>query len=422
MNFTNTHDKNALLPNEFNFWKIILILISVLICILTTGGNILVLLSFKVNKKLRTTNNYFLISLAIADLFIGAVSMPISTIYFITEKWLLGPYICDLWLSLDYTVSNASVANLLLISFDRYFSITRPLTYRVNRTTKKVTILIGISWLISVLLWTPFIIFWPSIHGKRVLKEDECKIQFLYTNKYLTITTCFAAFYLPVTVICIVYYKIWVKTKKRQIELRSLQAESNPKILLNGSSIKSKASEKGWGSVRKKLSDIRKMQKNFLDNLVDKEEEEDIELNEFSTISETSSFRTKKQKNSFETFERNNPGEFHTRQLNSKWYFRIRNSKKLSWFFYLINRIFRRRTNSNIVTKLPAKSIDYSKCKLYYRSNRTLDKNSNRLNCKYCQNERDYSLYTIVIQLKKPKKSKKIKPNRAHFCQINSLF
>lgn len=48
--------------------------------------------------------------------------------------------------------------------------------------------------------------------------------------RYITVATAFAAFYLPVTIICIVYYKIWVKTKKRQIEFRSLQAEASTKL------------------------------------------------------------------------------------------------------------------------------------------------------------------------------------------------
>lgn len=197
--------------------KIIIAVVSLFVAFLTAGGNVLVLLSFRMNKKLRTTNNYFLLSLAIADVIIGFVSMPISTIYFITEKWLFGPLVCDLWLSLDYTVSNASVASLLLISFDRYFSITRPLTYRVNRTTRKVAFFIAFSWIISILMWTPFILMWPFIHGKRIIKDDVCKVQFLYTNKYITLGTAFAAFYMPVTIICIVYYKIWITTKKRQV-------------------------------------------------------------------------------------------------------------------------------------------------------------------------------------------------------------
>jgi muscarinic acetylcholine receptor M3 len=66
-----------------NIWKILVILVSMVICFLTAAGNVLVLLSFRFNKKLRTTNNYFLISLAIADLIIGFYSMPVFTLYFI---------------------------------------------------------------------------------------------------------------------------------------------------------------------------------------------------------------------------------------------------------------------------------------------------------------------------------------------------
>lgn len=208
-----------------NIWKILIVFISIFVCLLTQAGNVLVLLSFRMNKKLRVTNNYFLVSLAIADLIIGFYSMPVYTLYVITDEWLLGPYFCDLWLCLDYTVSNASVASLLLISFDRYFSITRPLSYRVNRTTKKMVTLIALSWAISVLMWSPFIIGWPYIHGGRLIEDNECKVQFLQSNQYITLITAFIAFYLPVTIICVLYFQIWRVTKRRQIELRKLQCQ-----------------------------------------------------------------------------------------------------------------------------------------------------------------------------------------------------
>ena len=241
INSTAQIDNSTIITNEFNnqdeqfnwnIWKILLVCVASLLAVVTGGGNVLVIQAFRINKQLRTISNYFLLSLAIADLTIGFISIPIFTAYFINGKWLLGPIICDLWLCIDYTMSNASVANLLLISFDRYFSITRPLTYRAKRTAKKATVMIAIGWLVSFFLWTPIILSWPYIYGERTIGSNECRIQFIDTNKYVTVGTAIIAFYLPVTVMCILYFKIWRETVKRQKEVKNLQAQNTKKINL----------------------------------------------------------------------------------------------------------------------------------------------------------------------------------------------
>ncbi|XP_037024324.1 muscarinic acetylcholine receptor DM1 isoform X2 [Bradysia coprophila] len=210
---------------RFSIPKIIIIaLFASIASIATVVGNVMVMISFKIDKQLQTISNYFLFSLAIADFAIGLISMPLFTVTTLLGYWPLGPYVCDTWLALDYLASNASVLNLLIISFDRYFSVTRPLTYRAKRTTNRAAIMIGAAWGISLLLWPPWIYSWPYIEGKRTVPQNECYIQFIETNHYITFGTAIAAFYVPVTVMCFLYYRIWRETKKRQKDLPNLQA------------------------------------------------------------------------------------------------------------------------------------------------------------------------------------------------------
>ncbi|XP_058460123.1 muscarinic acetylcholine receptor DM1 isoform X2 [Malaya genurostris] len=204
---------------------IVLGIIATVLSILTVAGNVMVMISFKIDKQLQTISNYFLFSLAIADFAIGLISMPLFSVTTLLGYWPLGPHICDTWLALDYLASNASVLNLLIISFDRYFSVTRPLTYRAKRTTTRAAIMIGAAWGISLLLWPPWIYSWPYIEGKRTVPEKECYIQFIETNHYITFGTAIAAFYVPVTVMCFLYYRIWRETKKRQKDLKNLTGD-----------------------------------------------------------------------------------------------------------------------------------------------------------------------------------------------------
>ncbi|XP_041071043.1 muscarinic acetylcholine receptor M5b [Carcharodon carcharias] len=200
--------------------------ITAIVSFITIIGNILVIVSFKVNSQLKTVNNYYLLSLACADLIIGVFSMNLYTSYILIGYWSLGNLTCDLWLALDYVASNASVMNLLLISFDRYFSITRPLTYRAKRTPKRAGIMIGLAWLISFVLWAPAILCWQYLVGERTVHPSECQIQFL-SEPIITFGTAIAAFYVPVSVMTILYCRIYKETEKRTKDLAELQGTNS---------------------------------------------------------------------------------------------------------------------------------------------------------------------------------------------------
>ncbi|XP_072406590.1 muscarinic acetylcholine receptor M2-like [Chiloscyllium punctatum] len=192
--------------------------------VVTLVGNVLVIISIKINRHLQTINNYFILSLACADVTVG-VTMNLFTIYSLLGYWPLGPVMCDLWLAVDYVVSNASSMNLLIISFDRYFCVTKPLSYPVRRTPKVAGMMIAAVWVVSFILWAPAILFWQFIVGQRTVSDVECYIQF-FSNPAVTFGTSIAAFYLPVTIMVILYVYI-SRASKSQLKVDKKESGSN---------------------------------------------------------------------------------------------------------------------------------------------------------------------------------------------------
>lgn len=109
-------------------------------------------------RHLRTKTNAFIVSLAVADFFVGASVIP--SIFFLERTGrnysLYRGLMAIKWLFLD-----ASVMNMCSLVLDRYLAVAKPFKYLTFLTSGRVILLSSFSWGVSVafILAESFLLF-----------------------------------------------------------------------------------------------------------------------------------------------------------------------------------------------------------------------------------------------------------------------
>ncbi|XP_075684247.1 histamine H3 receptor-like [Rhinoderma darwinii] len=183
---------------------------------LTGTGNALVILGFMTNKKLRTPSNYFLLNLAISDFFTGTFSLPLYLKnYIINRGWVLGKSLCKLWLTIDYTLCQCTIYNIVLISCDRFLAVTKAVKYRDQQNEFKPAFMkMAVVWILAFLNFGPAIIFWEYVVGYSVMPEGECNPEFYYGGRYLLYSSGFD-FFMPMSAIAFFNLSIYFNIRGR---------------------------------------------------------------------------------------------------------------------------------------------------------------------------------------------------------------
>ncbi|XP_012269188.2 octopamine receptor beta-1R-like isoform X2 [Athalia rosae] len=201
-------------------------------------GNLLVIVSVMRHRKLRVITNYFVVSLALADMLVAIFAMTFNASVELSGKWLFGYFMCDVWNSLDVFFSTVSILHLCCISVDRYYAIVQPLDYPLIMTNLRLGTMLSVVWCSpAVVSFVPIFAGWyttPEHLQYRMNYPDVCGLQ---VNKSYAIVSSSVSFWVPGIIMIAMYYKIYQEADRQERMLyRSKVAAAllNKHLQING--------------------------------------------------------------------------------------------------------------------------------------------------------------------------------------------
>lgn len=105
--------------------------------LLSLLGNVLVCLVIHRSRRIQSTTNFFVVSLAMSDLCLSVICLPFVTARVIAGSWLTGQFLCKVIRFVQFAAPAAAIFVLVSICIDRFYTIIYPLSFKVTRSTAK---------------------------------------------------------------------------------------------------------------------------------------------------------------------------------------------------------------------------------------------------------------------------------------------
>nr|XP_023698152.1 D(5)-like dopamine receptor [Paramormyrops kingsleyae] len=219
-----------------------------LLIVSTLLGNTLVCAAVIKFRHLRSkVTNFFVISLAVSDLFVAVLVMPWKAVSEVAGYWLFGSF-CETWIAFDIMCSTASILHLCIISVDRYWAIASPFRYERKMTQRVAFIMIGVAWTLSILIsFIPVQLNWHKAEEEFNVSNtgnqtEDCNATL---NRTYAISSSLISFYIPVVIMVGTYTRIYriAQTQIRRISsleraVEQAQNHQHPSDCSNDTSLK----------------------------------------------------------------------------------------------------------------------------------------------------------------------------------------
>ncbi|XP_078098043.1 adenosine receptor A1-like [Mustelus asterias] len=200
---------------------VVYIAVEVLIAVASVLGNVLVCWAVRINRALRDTTFCFIVSLALADIGVGALAIPVAITISLGLRTHF--YSCLFITCILITLTQSSILSLLAIAVDRYLRARIPTRYRIIVTQKRAWIAVGICWFASILIGLTPMFGWHNRSNGVVQKEEvnssykyiKCNFTKVIRMDYMVFFNFFGWVLLPLVIMFGLYIEIFCIIRKQ---------------------------------------------------------------------------------------------------------------------------------------------------------------------------------------------------------------
>ncbi|KAG8310919.1 Receptor [Homalodisca vitripennis] len=166
----------------------------------------------------------------------------------ISQGWILGPELCDMWTSSDVLCCTASILHLVAIAVDRYWAVTN-IDYIHTRNGGRIIAMIVVVWSVALIVSLAPQFGWKDPdYLDRINIQQRCLIS---QDIGYQIFATFSTFYVPLLVILVLYWKIY-QTARKRIRRRRAQRTAVLESCKKPGGIPDKKASKGLNFLSKK--------------------------------------------------------------------------------------------------------------------------------------------------------------------------
>ncbi|KAK5878760.1 hypothetical protein CesoFtcFv8_024140 [Champsocephalus esox] len=207
--------------------------LELVIALLSVAGNVLVCWAVCLNSNLQSITNFFVVSLAVADIAVGLLAIPFAIT--ISTGFCANFFGCLFIACFVLILTQSSIFSLLAIAVDRYIAINNSLRYNSLVTGQRAKGIIALCWVLSVGIGLTPMLGWntglntTAPTSSKICPEGltECLFEGVVTLDYMVYFNFFGCVLVPLLVMLVIYAHIFMAAR-RQLRLMCLKVAHTP--------------------------------------------------------------------------------------------------------------------------------------------------------------------------------------------------